>query len=124
MGLSSFEELKCWQACHDLRGWVKEVVRTWPRDEKYDLVDQIRRSSRSSCRNIAEGFGRYNSKDNARFCKNSIGSLNETLDILIDAHQSGYITDEQLDIGRTKVLGALKITWGYIRYLYGNDELR
>lgn len=124
MTLNSFEDLKCWQACHEFRGWAKDVIRTWPSDEKFDLTDQLRRCSRGSCRNIAEGFGRNNSKDNARFCKTAIGSLNESLDILIDAHQSGYVSDETLFDGREKIQRCLKITWGYVRYLYKNQELR
>jgi four helix bundle protein len=124
MGLNSFEDLKCWQACHELRGWVKILVRSWPSKENFDLTDQVKRSSRSACANLAEGYGRNNSKDNARFCKNSLGSLWETLDHLIDARQSQYINEEEFTKGRELIEKAIKLTRGYMRYLYGNSELR
>lgn len=124
MGLNSFEELKCWQACHALRGWVKQLITSWPKDEKFDLIGQIRRSSRSACANLAEGYGRNNSKDNARFCKHSLGSLWETLDHLLDAHQSDYISSQELEKGRELIATSIKLTRGYMRYLYSNTELR
>ena len=35
---------------------VFEISKSFPKEERYSLIDQIRRSSRSVCANIAEGF--------------------------------------------------------------------
>jgi four helix bundle protein len=35
---------------------IFELSKSWPKEEKYSLVDQIRRSSRSVCANIAESW--------------------------------------------------------------------
>jgi len=49
---------------------------------EFSLCDQIRRASMSVCANIAEGFGRYSSKDFANFLSIALGSCNETVAFL------------------------------------------
>lgn len=55
--LQSFEELECWKACREVRQRVGQLVKQLPREERYELGDNINRAARSSTRNIAEGFG-------------------------------------------------------------------
>lgn len=57
MKLNSFKDLKVWQLSHKLSIEVAKLVKNFPKDEKYDLGDQMRRSSRSVPSAIAEGFG-------------------------------------------------------------------
>ena len=121
--LKSFEDLKCWQACRDLRVFVKqENVTQLPADEKFRLIDQIIRSSRSSTANIAEGYGRFHYLDNAKFCSNARGSCWETLDHLITANDDNLINNDLLEQGRSKVSEAIKILNGYISYLQRSSK--
>ena len=53
--LSSFEDLDCYKQAVELRRNLSVVVRSFPKDEKFQLVDQIKRASRSVTANIAEG---------------------------------------------------------------------
>ena len=86
MAEQSFEKLQTWQKAHGLMLDVhKKLVPLLPKEEKYDLADQIRRSSKSVPANIVEGAGRYYYMDNVRFCYNARGSLDETLNHLIVA---------------------------------------
>jgi four helix bundle protein len=56
----SFEKLKVWQKAHQLMLDIHHrLLPTLPKEEKYGLVDQLRRSSKSVGANIAEGAGRY-----------------------------------------------------------------
>ena len=57
--LKSFEELDCWQACTELRRFISELVKKYPKEEKFALVDDMKRAARSTTHNIAEGFGRF-----------------------------------------------------------------
>ena len=58
--IKTFEDLKCWQACRELRLFVDEkIVPILPKEEKYRLSDQLIRASRSSTANVAEGYGRF-----------------------------------------------------------------
>ena len=61
------------------------VANVLPAREKYDLVSQIRRSSKSVMANIAEGYGRYHYLDSLRFYYIARGSLEETISHLITA---------------------------------------
>jgi four helix bundle protein len=121
--LKSFEDLKCWQACRNLRVFVKqEIVTQLPAEEKFRLIDQIIRSSRSSTANIAEGYGRFHYLDNAKFCSNARGSCWETLDHLITANDDNLINNDLLEQGRSKVSEAIKILNGYITYLQKSSK--
>ncbi len=57
--IKSFEDLGCWQKARELRNDVKNLINTFPDFEKYELVSQMRRASRSVTHNIAEGYGRF-----------------------------------------------------------------
>jgi four helix bundle protein len=116
--ISTFEDLECWQACRKLRVFVaREVLPSLPPDEKYRLGDQLLRAARSTTANIAEGYGRFHYRDNAKFCSNSRGSCCEVLDHLITANDERLIDGLLLERGRGLVSGALNLLNGYIRYL-------
>ncbi|NNE76339.1 MAG: four helix bundle protein [Pricia sp.] len=116
--LKTFEELACWKEARVLRNFIKEkIIPRFPKDEKFDLVSQIRRSSRSVGNNIAEGFGRFHYQENIRFCRMARGSLNETLDHSIIAFDENYISEELLAQIREMHDKTQKILNGYIKYL-------
>ena len=52
--IKSFEDLMCWEKARVLRNDVKDIINTFPDYEKYGLVSQMRRASRSVTHNIAE----------------------------------------------------------------------
>lgn len=115
--IRSFEDLKVWICARELQRKVSELVKTFPKDEKYELVDQMIRSSRSVCRNIAEGYGRYHFQENTQFCRLARGSLMELLNDFITSCDEGYLTQEQLDRYREEVISCHKLLNGYIAYL-------
>lgn len=116
--IRGFEELEVWRACRELLRFVSgQVVRRFPPEEKYELASQIKRSARSTTANIAEGYGRFHFRDNYKFCSNARGSLHETLDHLITAHEESYIDDDALKQGRQLFEKSLRVLNGYMSYL-------
>ena len=113
----SFKELDIWKKGRILRNELFEIAKSFPKDEKYKLADQVIRSSRSVCPNIAEGHGRYHFQENIQFCRIARGSLSETLDHLICAFDCGYINDSTLDKFQKEVDEISKMINGYINYL-------
>jgi four helix bundle protein len=114
----SFEELECWKEARNLRLFItKEIINQIPNTEKYSLIDQIKRSSRSVGNNIAEGYGRFHFQENIQFCRIARGSLFETLDHGIVAFEEGYISEENLNELRVIHNKTLLILNGYIKYL-------
>jgi four helix bundle protein len=51
-----FRDLRVYQLAYENAMQLFEISKRFPRDERFALVDQIRRSSRSVCANIAEGY--------------------------------------------------------------------
>lgn len=118
MDEKGFEALEVWQKAHELNLFIhKEVVSKLPPEEKWDLIHQIRRSSKSIAANIAEGHGRYYYGDNVRFCYNARGSLAETIDHLIDARDLGYIGLDLYGQARRLADTTYRLLNGYIAYL-------
>ena len=115
--LKSFEDLQCWQACREVRIFITELVKSYPREEQYTLVDNMKRAARSTTQNIAEGFGRFHFKENLQFCRISRGSLFELTDDLITSIDEGLISKEDYNLGRNKIANALALLNGYIKYL-------
>ncbi|MCF8217992.1 MAG: four helix bundle protein [Bacteroidales bacterium] len=56
--ISSFKDLIVFQKAYKLSMEIFEFTKTFPKEEKYALTDQIRRSSRSICANIAESWAK------------------------------------------------------------------
>jgi four helix bundle protein len=54
--IKNHKELEVYKLAFDLLMEIFELSKTFPREEIYSLTDQIRRSSRSVCANIAEAF--------------------------------------------------------------------
>ncbi len=115
--LKSFEELECWKACTEVRRFITQLVKTYPKEERFGLVDDMKRAARSTTHNIAEGFGRYHFQENIQFCRISRGSLCELIDQLITSRDEGLITDSDYEKGRELIDRALALLNGYINYL-------
>jgi four helix bundle protein len=54
--LKSFRELEVYKTAFSAAMKIYEITKSFPLEEKYSLTDQIRRSSRSVCANLAESW--------------------------------------------------------------------
>lgn len=69
----------------ELRQFIKDIYslsNKFPRQEKYGLIDQIRRAATSIILNLAEGSGKSTDAEFRRFVIIAIGSVNELIAIL------------------------------------------
>ena len=115
--MKTFEELEAWKSARELRMAISKLSKTFPSDEKYRLVDQIIRSSRSVPANITEGFGRFHFQENIQYCRQARGSLSETLEHLMCAEDERYIDKELFQNHREMIEHCWKVLHGYIAYL-------
>lgn len=115
--MKTFEELDCWKRAALLRRRISATVKTFPSEEKYRLVDQMVRSSRSATAQIAEGFGRFHFQENIQFCRQARGSIFELIDHLITANEEKFISNEELAEIRLEIDSCLALLNGYINYL-------
>ncbi len=91
-----FEKLEIWQLSIKLSIKIRKILKTFPIEEKYGLIDQMRRSVSSVPSNIAEGSVRKKANDKARFFEMAYSSLMELMSQSIESNMSGYIGDEIL----------------------------
>lgn len=61
--MSKYKELLAFKKAYNLAMRIFQISKSFPQEEKYSLTDQIRRSSRSVCANIAEAIRRKRYKD-------------------------------------------------------------
>lgn len=117
MGCRRFEDLIAWQLSRELREEVVEFSARDPacRDRKF--CEQIRDSARSAPSNIAEGFGRFYPREFSRFLSIAAGSIQETRNHLIEAHQRGYLSTTELDRLTRLSLRAFKAVTQLAKYL-------
>jgi len=115
--MKTFEDLDCWKKATVLRRRLADVVKSFPLEEKYKLIDQITRASRSVTANIAEGFGRFHYQENIQFCRHSRGSLYELIDHLIVANDEGYVSKDEVNNLKAEIESCLAVLNGYINYL-------
>ena len=98
MSVKSLETLEAWMKAKEFSLRVyREVLPLLPSEEKWNLNQQLRRSSSSVPANIAEGYGRFYYQEIIRFCYTARGSLEETLSHLVLCSELKYIPKELFD---------------------------
>src|SRR3972149_5616521 len=93
--IESYKDLNVYQGAIDAAMQVFELTKTFPSEEKFSMVDQARRASRSVCSNIAEGWRkrRYKAAFIAKL-SDAEGEACETQVWLEFARRCGYLTSE------------------------------
>lgn len=90
-----FRELKVYQLAYKLAMEIFDITKTFPKEEIYSLTDQIRRSSRSVCANIGEGYRkRIYPKHFSSKMTDADGECSETLNWLDFSRDCNYIKEE------------------------------
>jgi four helix bundle protein len=118
MSVKSLETLEVWKKAKEFSLRVyREVLPLPPSEEKWNLNQQLRRSSSSVPANIAEGYGRFYYQEIIRFCYTARGSLEETLSHLVLCSELNYMPKglfESLEQDGEKLTQLIN---GYIGYL-------
>jgi four helix bundle protein len=92
----TFEDLLVWQKAHQFVLDIYRLTKTFPKDETYGLVSQLRRAAVSIPANIAEGFRKRGKADKVRFFNIAQGSLEEVRYYLILTRDLKYGDVKQL----------------------------
>ncbi len=94
--MQRYADLKVWQRAHQLVLRVYALTATFPTDERFGLISQLRRASVSIAANIAEGSRRASPGDFARHLDIAHGSAGETDYLLLVARDLHYAADEKV----------------------------
>ena len=90
----SFEKLEVWNESKEFTKSIYTITTTFPDQEKFGLVSQLRRASVSICSNIAEGSARNTYKDKAHFTTMAFSSAIEVINQLVLSFEMDFISEE------------------------------
>jgi four helix bundle protein len=89
--MAYYQNLEAWKASHDFAKAVAAAAKRFPRQERFELTSQLRRAAISAPANLAEGQGRYGSREALRHTRIAAASLVEADYLLLFAFESGYL---------------------------------
>lgn len=106
---NGFENLEVWQYSHQLTLAIYRITKSFPVEERYGLISQLRRSASSVPTNIVEGRGRFTRKEFINFLYIARGSLEETKYHLILARDLEYLphSDFEALMNKCKKVGRM-----------------
>lgn len=91
----AYRKLIAWQKADDLAFQIYQVSKSFPQEEKFGLVSQMRRAALSVAANIAEGYTRKSKKDKVHFYNITQGSLTEIEYYLDFSQRLGYLSEDK-----------------------------
>lgn len=113
--IKEFTDLKAWQEAHALVLSIYLLTKHFPSDERFSLVDQMRRAAVSITSNIAEGFGRHGYKEKVQFYYLAHGSLIELKNQLLIARDVKYLNAGEYAAVTAQADAAHKLLQGLIK---------
>lgn len=113
--ISSFTDLDAWKEAHKLVLVIYKITRTFPKEEIFGLVSQMRRCAVSITSNIAEGFSRQTYKEKIQFYFIARGSVTELQNQLLIARDVGFITSDAFQTTADQTIKVHKILNGLIK---------
>ena len=118
--IRSYEDLEVFQKAYNVSLEIHRLTLKMPEIEQRSLADQLRRSSKSVCVNLAEGFGKqsHSKQEFKKYLSICIGSADETKVWLkyakdlkyIEVNESERLTEEFTNVA--KMLSGLYKNWG------------
>lgn len=96
--MHNFKELEIWKISRSLCSAVYLVTNDFPQDEKFGLINQMRRCAVSIPSNIAEGASRQSNKDFYRFLEIAMGSCYELETQLLISNDLEFLSSESLSV--------------------------
>ena len=112
-----YEELEVYKKAHNFVLETYRVTKTFPKEERYRLIDQLIRSAYSIPSNIAEGNCRNTTKDYINFLYMARGSANEIKYFLLLSKDLKYINEETYSELKNKIEVIIKLLNGLINSL-------
>ena len=117
--MSTYKDWLAYKKAYELAMEIFEISKKFPHEEKYSLTDQVRRSSRSVCANLAEAYKRRRYNDYFISKLNDAETENTETEVWLDfACDCKYITTEKYKELMTKNNEVGKLIW----YMINNPE--
>ena len=116
--MRNFKELKIWQKGIDIAIRPYRLADTFPKEDKFSLVQQMTKASVSIPSNIADGSSRKIERDYSRFIEISLGSAFELETQIIIAEKLHKGDQQLLQELKTEITDEQKMLTGFQQKLY------
>jgi len=118
---TGLENLWIYKLAEDLEVEVHEITKSFPKDEIFRSVDQLRRSSSSVSNNIAESYHKTTLKDKTKYLNIAKGEAEETKRGILKSARKKFVTETIATRIAERYTILLKGTSSYIRFLNLNE---
>ncbi|KKP97468.1 MAG: hypothetical protein US25_C0002G0013 [Candidatus Moranbacteria bacterium GW2011_GWE1_36_7] len=119
---TGIENLIIYKQSERIEIFLHKFTEKFPVDERYRMVDQIRRASNAISSNIAESYGRYSYKEKVRYMHIARGEASELRQLIIRAQKKNYIKEDSMKFVEEKITELMKGINGYIKFLRNKDN--
>lgn len=113
--MHDFQKLIIWQKAMDITEDIYRLSAEFPKEEKYGLTSQIRRSAVSVPSNIAEGAGRNTDGEFKNFLGIASGSSNELFSQLILSYRLDLVSEKAVNPILNDLIEIQKINYSLIK---------
>lgn len=93
-----FENLQVWQNARSFVNHIYTITKGFPSDERFGLIDQLRRAAVSIALNIAEGSDRKSDTEFKRYLRIAISSTEEVVTALFIALDQKYLSQSEFNL--------------------------
>jgi four helix bundle protein len=123
-GAKRFTELRAWQTCNTYKQAIYQMCADGPLSRDWERRRQLEESVAGPPAHVAEGFGRFNPAEFARFTVIARSSLMDSQNHLRDAVDKQYITEAmRLELNELAEEALREVT-GLMEYLQSEEALR
>lgn len=112
-----FRDWDIYKDARELRKNINNLLKQYPKEEKFTLVDQTKRALNSIVLNIAEGANKNTDKDARVYINRAHTSLDEVVSCLDCALDDDYLTTEQHDLELTNAATLAKRLRAFTNHL-------
>jgi four helix bundle protein len=119
--MRNFRSLKVWQKSHQLSLAVYKITQSFPQEEIYGLISQLRRAASSVPANIAEGCGCNGNREFARFLEIALRSASETEYHLLLSQDLNYLNRKAYEELNNQVTETKRMLTRLIQRLTSDD---
>jgi four helix bundle protein len=120
----TYQDLRAWQTVRAFKVGVYALIEHAPLANDFALCDQLRKAAASAQSNIAEGFGRFDPLDFARFVKVARASLLECRNHLSDAVDRQVLAESATLEHAARLAEAMREVGGLLDYLQSPEAKR
>jgi four helix bundle protein len=116
--MRDYKKIDVWNKAHLLvKRIYKDILPSFPAEERFALCSQLRRSAYSIPLNIVEGCGKNTDKDFAHYLDNALGSAHEVEYTCFLAYDLGYILVDQYEIVNKDINEVKAMLIAFIKFL-------